>query len=46
MCKKFQRVIMVMGNDEFTGPLESGTHEPLNDGIAAGVSNKPLCPRP
>lgn len=36
MCEKFQRVIMVIGNNDFKGPHIQGKHKPLNDGIAAG----------
>ncbi|KAN0099746.1 hypothetical protein V8E51_013521 [Hyaloscypha variabilis] len=36
MCLKFDRVFMVIGNNDFKGPLVNGVHNPLNDGIAAG----------
>ncbi|KAE9364662.1 hypothetical protein N431DRAFT_354548 [Stipitochalara longipes BDJ] len=36
MCQKFQRVIMVIGNNDFKGPLNPKIHHPLDDGVAAG----------
>jgi hypothetical protein len=37
MCQKFKRVIMILGNDDFKGPLDAKIHSSSTDSMKAGL---------